>query len=53
MHWVSRPVKSDSILGTPLLISKSLACQRVESVPGLDEQIRGLLREGKRRGGEG
>lgn len=54
MHWVSRPVKSDSILRIlriPLSISTSLACQRVESVPCSDKQIRGLLSQGKRWAG--
>lgn len=51
MHWVSRPVKSDSISSAPLSISKSLTCQKVESVPGLDKQIRGLPSQGKRWAG--
>lgn len=54
MHWVSRPEKSDSILRIlriPLSISTSLACQRVESVPGSDKQIRGLLSQGKQWAG--
>lgn len=40
-------MKSDSISRAPLSISKSLTCQKVASVPGLDKQIRGLPSQGK------